>query len=240
LQRNDPGLQPHERIHADSVQRGSLLRAYLDEWRQIALERGIDGWHVVPYTVAVATREHAGDDTARGYTARIPAEITARAHPREIRDGVTADLAGATHRQQGGVGSRPRPRWVENQERAASFAVACGREEARAPQIAPRRRRNTDEVDLLAAVEGKQASALAIGADDVVIGELVAVRSCRARPKIRNGLAWMGRARGCWPIARQWSHEPHQLRIVQRVDDEALVGRVHRQPFEQLLIVDEL
>ena len=39
---------------------------------------------------------------------------------------------------------------------------------------------------------------------------------------------------------RQRADEPHELGVLERVDDEALGLGIHRQVFEQLLIVDEL
>ena len=48
-----------------------------------------------------------------------------------------------------------------------------------------------------------------------------------------------GRRRG-GPVARQGPDEAHELGVVQRVDDEALVGRIHGQAVEDLLVVDEL
>ena len=92
----------------------------------------------------------------------------------------------------------------------------------------------------LATVEREQPRAFGVRADDVVIGQVFAVGARLLDAYIRYRLTRMlgsGRRR---PIARQGPDEPHEVGVVQRIDDELLVGRVHRQTLEDLLIVDEL
>ena len=94
LQSSDTWLQPHERVHAHALQSNGLFLPHIEQRREIALQRGIDGRHLLPNAPAIAAREHAGHDAARRHAGHVAAEVTARAHPRKVGNGVAAHLAG--------------------------------------------------------------------------------------------------------------------------------------------------
>src|SRR5688500_8466760 len=113
----------------------------------------------MPHAALIATREHAGDHAAGWHAGGIAAEVAARTHAREVRHGVTAGLSRAAQSENSRVGAGPGPRRVPDEQRTPPLAVARRRQEARAAEIALRRRRHADEIDALAAVEREQARA---------------------------------------------------------------------------------
>jgi hypothetical protein len=161
-------------------------------------------------------------------------------HPGEVGQRVPARLPGAAHAEDGRVHRRPRPRRIPDQQCTATLAIPRRGQEARAAHVPTRLRRHADEIDVGAAIEREQARALAVRADDVVVRELVAVGARTRDADVRNRLARERGPRGVGPVLRQRPDEANQLRVVQSVDDEALIGWVHRQRFEQLLVGHEL
>ncbi len=179
----------------------------------------------MPHAAPVAAREHAGDDTAGRHAGAVPSGVATQPHAREIRDRVAADLPRVAQAEHGRVDGGPRPRRIPNQQGATALAVTRRRQKARAPEVAARRRRDAEQVDRGTAIEREQSRALAVRADDVVVRELLAVRARARQADVRNRLTRERRPRRLGSVARQRPDEAHELRIVQRVDDEPLVGR---------------
>ena len=72
--------------------RRRLLLPDLEQRREPALQRRVDGRHAMPDAALIAAREHAGHDAARRHAGAVAAEVAARPHAREIRQCVPARL----------------------------------------------------------------------------------------------------------------------------------------------------
>src|SRR5690606_24236480 len=130
--------------------------------------------------------------------------------------------------------------WIPDQQRSSAAAVALRGDQRRRAEISSRRRRHADDIDPTGAVEREQARAFLFRADDVVVGQLAAVRARDRHVYVAKRLPGMLRDGRVGPTRGKRADEPDEIRIAQHVDDETVIGRIERELGIELLILDEL
>jgi hypothetical protein len=95
------------------------------------------------------------------------------------------------------------------------------------------------QVDARSAREGEEARGLAIGADEVVVGQCVAVVAGRGQIDVAHGVAGALRRGGQRPLRRHGPGKRDEPRTLEHPADEPRIGLAHRDQRIDLLVLDE-
>jgi len=137
------------------------------------------------------------------------------------------------------VATAPRRRRIDDQQRVTIAAEAARHQQrARADVAVALERRDAHEPHVFRRGEREQAGAGLGRADHVVVGKRTAVVAVGVRIDVTDRVA---RTRGERAIGTRRGHRPahtHQLRLLQHRGDVARGVRHHRDPAEDLLVLD--
>jgi len=150
--------------------------------------------------------------------------------------GTELELAQAAQRV---VATAPGRRRIDDQHRVTVAAEAARHQQrARADVAVALERRDAHEPHVLGRGKRKQARAGLGGADHVVIGERAAVVAVGVRIDVADRVTRTRRDRAIGARRGHLSAHAHELRLLQHRGDVARGVRHHRDPAENLLVLD--
>jgi len=189
----------------------------------------------------VQPRERACDRAAVGESLVAPAQAVIGEYAWEAHQRVIAaelELAQARESLVAGFPVRGR---IDDEHEMSVAAELRGHEQRAGPHfLLATQRRDAQEVDVLDVLQREQAAAPLRRADHVVVGERPAVVTVRRAVDVADRMARAGAESAVGTLRRQWLHDAHEGRILQRAAHAARSTLADRDATEDLLVLDVL